>query len=65
VRNRIHDFEAGQDRNRKERLLIALDERQLPTGEDEQGDEQDRPAQDVAQDRLWMGPLSGPGPNYR
>lgn len=57
----IYHFEACKNGNRKQRLLIVRDERKFPADEDSQRDDEDESAEEVADDRKWMSPLSRRG----
>jgi hypothetical protein len=54
----IHDLESYENGNSEQGLLVVRDVRQLPAHENEQRDEQNESAQEVADDRLWMSPLA-------
>jgi hypothetical protein len=56
--DRIHYFEACKNCDGKQSLSIVRNEWQFPADEDSQRDEKDQSAEDVANDRKRMGPLS-------
>ena len=61
MRNSVHYFERCKDRNGKQRLLVIGNERKFPTDENCQRDDEDEAAEEVADGREGMSPLSRRG----
>lgn len=56
--NCIHHFESRKDRNGKQSLPVIRDEWKVPANEDSQGDDEDKSAEEVTNDRKRISPLS-------
>ena len=61
MHNSVYHFERCKDRNGKQRLLVTCDEREFPTDENCQRNDKDESAEEVADDRKRMSPLSRRG----